>query len=487
MHNNPNSIVRKIAATLVLAVLVLSGSALAPREAKAQWAVADFANTIQNTLSAIFDEQITVKEFVLDPLARMAAQRAIESVAKTTINWMNSGFDGSPAFVTNLRRDLQLLADQVADDFLGELGAEGAITSPFRDRLIDSIRDSYRRRTAQNSFFINNRFTLDETAIDAEAFLTQGFGQDRGGLRAWVAAWGDSQNNFFGAFRTTESELGRRVGSAEDSRRTQLDWSRGLFSPCSEPEEPATGGAAEGEGETELTQSPPGGSADCETTTLGSIAIDRLTEVTGADIESLISADELDEVLVGLLTQLMNQMFEDGGLAGTSRPGNSGTSPLDDATGGNAGQGTSVASNTINIINGQINRLEEFVSDWQTIRSAALAAKEMCDRRSADAARDAKIADAIARADAGIAKGQAAITRLNEIKAKLSTTGPNATEQIRIGFQEYEQFVASNSLPTGQEIAEAANESRDFDTDGASPSLVMEMNQLQRQCSPFGI
>ena len=53
----------------------------------------------------------------LQHAALIAARTAIQSVTRSTVNWIRSGFHGSPGFETNLGVNLQRLEDGVAMDF----------------------------------------------------------------------------------------------------------------------------------------------------------------------------------------------------------------------------------------------------------------------------------------------------------------------------------------------------------------------------------
>lgn len=474
---------RALASLLLVLVLVPVGAGLMPSRAHALFGAGDVvfdpANFVKTSLSAFFDGELNIKEYVLDPLAHMAAQRAVQSIVRTTVNWINSGFEGSPAYATNLKRDLQLLADQVANRFLSDLQAEGLIQSPFRDQLIDSIRQSYRRRTAQNAFFLNNQYDLNQVADNAAAFVNQGFGEGRGGLRAWVAAWQNDQNNIFGAYRAATSELGRRITSAQDHRQTELSWSNGVFSWCAEPAGSDTE-AQPGATATNLTQGAPGGSDDCEIRTPGSVISDRLRTATNADIASLISADEIDEVIGALMSQLMNKMLGGSGLFGLSgsSSGSSGIDSLDADTNTTGG----LSNSTNGVITNQLTQLGEFKTNLTEVKNAAQAALDLCDSNGGDATPMNYLRQVISAANTNISKADAAVAELQAIKTQLAATGPTASTQIREGLQRYEQFMSSGALPSAQAIADAAIQTQVDDSIEPTTVMTQIQNINQRLC-----
>lgn len=458
---------RTLAALLAVALLAPSLFFVAPSKAQAV-VFTDPVNLVQNTLQAVISGEINVKEFVLDPLAHAAARMAIQSIIRSTINWANSGFEGSPAYVTNLRQDLRRLADREADRFLGQLAASGAIDSPFRDQVVSGIRGSYRRATANNAFFEQRRYTLDEFATNDEAFINGDLSQ--GGLSAWVEAWRNDQNNVFGAFRSANQELQRRVSEATGDRVTQLSWSRGVFSWCSEPE----GAEAPVEG-TELTQGPAGGSAECQVQTPGSWIHDRIERSLGADIDSLISADEINEVVGALLNGLANKIIGGSGFAGLSQPSQGGGPSAVDAAAGTQANDPLLSGNFTGVIAGQADQIERFKDNWESIRDAAAQVQEVCSNDTLEARANVILTEA----NAAIAKADAALAELGQIRTKLLS---NDTEDMREGYAQYEALSASNRLPSGAEMARSVRESQN-DEDISPMTLRTEMERaLQRSC-----
>src|SRR5690606_32479796 len=134
------SFFRKIAAVTLVVVLILP--VFPPRATSAAMPVIDPTNLVQNIISATNAASMYTLEYVLDTLAWQAANLAIESMTKSLVNWINSGFQGSPAFVTDLNNNLRGVGDAVANQFFNELAmAYGDIQlSPFQDKVLDAVR-----------------------------------------------------------------------------------------------------------------------------------------------------------------------------------------------------------------------------------------------------------------------------------------------------------------------------------------------------------
>ena len=68
----------------------------------------------------------------------------IAYIAQSTIDWVNSGFNGNPAFVTDPEGFLLGIADNEANIFLEQLGG-GFLCSPYQDRIRINLHSDYLR------------------------------------------------------------------------------------------------------------------------------------------------------------------------------------------------------------------------------------------------------------------------------------------------------------------------------------------------------
>ncbi|MCD5396622.1 MAG: hypothetical protein LRZ98_00365 [Candidatus Pacebacteria bacterium] len=88
----------------------------------------DFSNTFLES-SSIFlkktvDNQVldhndmTARECALEVISSKLQQNAINDITQSTMNWVNSGFDGRPAYVTNPFSVLRTTKEQVVDSVI---------------------------------------------------------------------------------------------------------------------------------------------------------------------------------------------------------------------------------------------------------------------------------------------------------------------------------------------------------------------------------
>src|SRR3989344_3583213 len=166
------------------------------------------------------------KEFPLDALAWMVKRAAVAALVQSSLNWINSGFKGSPAFVTNLRENLLIVGDTVAAEFFDELSGT-IIDSPFQDVFALTIRTGFYLSTG-GTFYIQNPFTLSQYSRDPRAFLGGEFSQ--GGFSAFFSTITNCQNNPYCAYQLALGELNSRVSAGVGREKTLYDWAQGFKS-----------------------------------------------------------------------------------------------------------------------------------------------------------------------------------------------------------------------------------------------------------------
>ncbi|HWH16412.1 MAG TPA: hypothetical protein VNU25_02410, partial [Candidatus Paceibacterota bacterium] len=209
--------------------LTLVASVSFPGTARATgYPVFDAANLIENAFTAIKSSAQVTKDYILDTLVWEVGNLAIQSMTKSIVNWINSGFQGSPAFVTDLNQNLRGVQDAVARRFFDSLAAQDITETPGQDRVLDAVRLAYYLRTSPESFYTRYPYTLYEVSPDPESYLAGDFSQ--GGWNAWFETVMNPQNNPFGANDLLNRELDAVVSNATNNRMQELSWNRGFLS-----------------------------------------------------------------------------------------------------------------------------------------------------------------------------------------------------------------------------------------------------------------
>lgn len=302
----------------VILLLTAGGLTLArPQTAGAQLGpqvpTLDEYNLIQNTVTAKSSATVASKETLWDAIAKQAAQVTISNITSSIVSWINSGFRGSPAFVTDPAGFLTDTADQIAGNFIA--GTElGFICDPFELNVRAALNLNY-----SSSFAKRNFCRLSGAVSNVENFAKFTAGDfSQGGWDSWFQITQNPQNNPLGVYLASKSELTDRIFGAQSIELLKLDWGNGFLSwrECI-ASNMETGECAE----------------YSEIKTPGSVIENQLNNTLFTGTRQLELADEFNEIVGALIGQLVNTVLTQGlssfGSGGSNQGSlGSGTSPL---------------------------------------------------------------------------------------------------------------------------------------------------------------
>jgi len=395
-------------------------------------------------------------KWVGDAVAWTAAKAVVQSLTQSVVNWINSGFEGSPAFVTDLEENLTSLGDAVAEDFLRGLddvvedNTGISIRAPFQDEINRTLRAEYYRTTSSYGF--NERFPY------TDCYRGRGFS-----LNGWFCESQNPANNPYGRYQLARNELFRQLDSAAQRRITELGWGKGFLSwrgPCGRH---GTEAAATG-----VNLSRRESNAACPIRTPGAVIENALGITTTSPLRQLELADSVNEIVGALMTQMVSQVLGGGGLSGLSQPSPGGGPSYLQRT---ASASDGFAQN-ISQVRGMITTYQ---SGWQKIANAATNARQACANNSA---RSAEATAVLNTANARLAEAGTTLTTLSNIDAERirlsnSSASDSAINTLVSSFNDL--------LSRTRSLAEAEAESQD--TGNAEPgSLYSQMTRLAASC-----
>lgn len=232
---------------------------------------------------------------VLNPLAWYLAKRLIAKMADEIVEWIQDGFNGYPAFISDPGGFMLDVADTAAGDYFFSTSSPfNFICSPFRlDIQIPLILSYYRPRGGEDD---SGACKLSEAWANSTDFLAFTMGDfTSGGWSDWFDLVARPENNPYSSYLDASTELSMRVGNARGGYEVTLEWGRGFFSM----EDPETG----------------------EMVTPGTFVESQVQGWVGdTNLDQLELADSLDEVLYALGEQLVSMVLQSGsGLLGLSR------------------------------------------------------------------------------------------------------------------------------------------------------------------------
>lgn len=442
----------KIAGTfLVVTAIFFPWSANNPSTTNAQFGGTAFEvnPAVLAPLATVAAAQISneTRESILDGLAWTVAKVAIDSITRSTVNWINSGFNGSPAFVSDLKENLTYLGDAIAEDFFVRLDQNiiantgFSIRTPFQDQLNQKLREEFYRTTS--SYGLD--YTLDAYSENPKAYIDGNFSQ--GGFDAFFALSQNQSNNPLGAYVQAQNRLWAEIGAAQQQRRQELDWGRGFLSfrgPC------AVAGQA-----TDLSRAEK--CAFNSVRTPGSVIEDQLTTTLGSGVRQLELADNFNEIVGSLIGQLANQVLGSGGLSGVSNPSSGGgRSYLERATDGSGQSASSVslAQGALNNMDMERERLQEFERNLSQMRSIVIDAQARCTNST-------EIAEELNRIDSALSRSNSALTELDRLSQQIEAAIENSRNDstaVRRAVTAYEAFLSSASVPATSETSRVGSD-----------------------------
>lgn len=523
---------KSLLASVLIATVVLLPVAATPRTAHAQGApVHDFANWIINgitsgatTVSAGKDTKDLLTDYVLKPLALALGRAAIKSITMSTVNWINGGFNGSPAFETDLKNSLRKLGDGVAQDFITQLANEAAIRSPFSDQLITNVGAAYYLYSGREALTARLRYTLSQSAADDAAWYAGDW--NKGGWDTWFSAWSNPANNPFGAQMIASQELSNRISNAAVQRVQELGWGSGYFSwkgdcidktntsphtgtgatTATSAQGSATsqgtggvGGANTGGGlspaeRAALAPSAPSthslsdaeGCLEHEIQTPGSFFENKLNISTDSPLHQLELAQSIDAIVGALAQQLISSVLGGGGLRNTSNPSSGGGASALTKTNGPGSSASDLLSQQEGLttaIQTSINQVTAWKGDSQTIATAANAAKQACANDAA--VLTTVVEPARTKSEAAVATATTALTGLSGLLAKLQGQEISNSTYVQV-VKGYQQIIDGGAVPSTVEMSRVSADAKD--SGAANPAtLFTQLTYLATHaCVPMG-
>ncbi len=233
---------QKIIAGLLI-ITVLAGSIAIPHKAEAAGAsavmevgaslykqVAQAASSLSTSYSTF---AANFQNSVLNTIATAIAKQLIRMITASVVQWINSGFEGSPSFITNPGGFFLDVADQITGEFLAKYG--GPLTdlcSPFsidiRIALAFKYRPNIRKefKCTLGAIITNSKNAIQGASING--FTAGDFKQ--GGWPAFVSLTTEPQNNVFGAYLKADSELSIRVANIQIGKKDEISNGQGFLS-----------------------------------------------------------------------------------------------------------------------------------------------------------------------------------------------------------------------------------------------------------------
>lgn len=249
-------------------------------------------SAIANVASQINTWSLNWKETVGDGIAYALINGIIENLIQSVTQWVASGFDGKPAFVENLNKFVGNFADEAVGDFIWESDALNFVCSPFQLNIKMALDIQYAGLDGVGGVdgkrdYHKAKCTLSDSIKNVESATAMAKNFDN-----WFEVSMRQTNNIYGAGVTAQAGLNTITTAGTKTEINMLGWAQGFFSK----KDPETG----------------------KIITPGQTIQQGIANTLNIPNERLAFADEINELIGALLTQLARGVLSEvgGGLAG---------------------------------------------------------------------------------------------------------------------------------------------------------------------------
>jgi len=264
------------------------------------------ALSVTSAFSVQVNDPAKNTEDVMDCMTRVIAKIALQQITASIVDWINSGFNGQPAFVQDYEQFFTDVADKAAGEFIQGSGL-AFLCSPFKLQIKIAIAQSYANRKSSSA----GSCTLSSVVGNIEQFMKGDFAQ--GGWGGLVSFTTMPVNNPYGAYMYGQVALNNQVILATSKAGSTI--SPGGFLSTTEEYDCQTRRGAGGE----VVK------YGCKTriVTPGQVIEGNVRKVMDLPIDQNLLADSFDEIVNALINQLITKTLY-GGLSNLNKSGDAG-------------------------------------------------------------------------------------------------------------------------------------------------------------------
>jgi hypothetical protein len=180
-----------------------------------------------------------IKDFAREVLKQVlmgVARKVLQEMTKSTINWINSGFHGSPLFLENPQSFFNDIAKSEVKTLVDLYGYD-SVKFPFGKDFALNVINSYKSQLEDNS-----AYTLSKTIQDPIILHNYQNDFNTGGWNGFLVNTQYPQNNYLGFQMKANEELARRIAGTSQGPaqkiQTALQQGMGFLSPQACPSNP---------------------------------------------------------------------------------------------------------------------------------------------------------------------------------------------------------------------------------------------------------
>jgi hypothetical protein len=247
------------------------------------------------------------KDYVLDCVVWVLGDVAIQIITTEMIGWVNTGFDGGPAYVQNLGRYLKDVVDNKIGAFIESTELGAYLCEPFKLSVKRALTIEFGLPPIERSSCTLTE--IFENIEDYNDFVSGDF--SKGGWGAWYQISTKPANNPYGAYLVARDQLTSEAAGTVEKNSLEYQTGQGFqgfkVQNCYETTDTLEDG-------TEVTYE------ECdpeEVVTPGSVIKSALDGTLDLSNKRLVNADEINEMLSAVVSSLvLDALTKEDGLYG---------------------------------------------------------------------------------------------------------------------------------------------------------------------------
>ncbi len=201
--------------TAIILVAVIGSPLLVPKKAEAGifgdiWAAITAASTKATAVIKAIELKLATKKWlkdVLNEISKAVARRVLPRMTESTINWINSGFQGAPLFLENPDSFFNNIVKYEIRNLVGVFGYDSRRFPYGRQSSLNFI-NAYKRQLD-----VNAAYSLSSVIRDAAYLRNYRSNFNIGGWNGFLLHTQYPQNNAIGFQMLATEELARRINA----------------------------------------------------------------------------------------------------------------------------------------------------------------------------------------------------------------------------------------------------------------------------------
>lgn len=317
------------------------------------------------------------KECMLDQIGFQLKEALIKGILRGMVVYINNGFSHGPGYLQNERTFFESQRDQQFEEFINNPDNFSSLCSAWEADVRLSLATQYSTAVAGRQVTqISGTGTGTDSPVagsDGPASCSvqeEGYAsndpntQDGDYWGDFLARTTTTGGNAVNSYFSLERQFQRNLQYNVESKMRELERNGGFFDVtyCDD----GTDAYSEMPGTTVDT-----GNQNCKVTTPGTVINHQLNEALGSDLRRLELADEFDEVFTALIGQLINMIFSELGLFGTTQSTGGSQSLIDDYAESTNGAATIASRDELLR---ELNEYQEYAEEHITFKQRSLTA-----------------------------------------------------------------------------------------------------------------